>query len=76
MERVQHFLGAFYWLLPFIIFSILWDSIWKLIGLWKAGRNNDLPWFICIGVFNTLGVLPIIYILLDKYKSKKTTKVS
>ena len=73
MERLQQFLVTFSWLLPFIIFCAVWDIVWKLIGMWKAGRNNELVWFICIAFFNTLGILPIIYILMDKKKSGKTT---
>ena len=76
MERLQQFMVAFSWLLPFIIFCALWDTVWKLIGMWKAGRNNELVWFICIALFNTLGILPIIYILMDKKKSEKTTRKS
>lgn len=72
MERLQQFLVTFSWLLPFIIFCALWDTVWKLIGMWKAGRNNELVWFICIALFNTLGILPIIYILMDKKKSEST----
>ena len=72
MEKCQHFLAAFSWLLPLIISLALWDSIWKLIGMWKAGRNNELVWFLCIAIFNTLGILPIIYILLNKKKAEDT----
>ena len=72
MEKCQHFLAAFSWLLPLIISLALWDSIWKLIGMWKAGRNNELVWFLCIAIFNTLGILPIIYILLNKKKTEDT----
>ena len=72
MEKCQHFLATFSWLLPLIIFCALWDSIWKLIGMWKAGRNNELAWFLCIAIFNTLGILPIIYILLNKKKTEDT----
>jgi len=70
MERIQQFLVTYSWLLPLFIFCALWDTVWKLIGMWKAGRNNDLVWFICIAVINTLGILPIIYILLDKKNSE------
>jgi len=72
MERLQQFLITFAWLFPLFLFCFLWDTTWKLIGMWKAGRNNDLAWFICIAIFNTLGILPIIYILLDKNKNEKT----
>ncbi len=53
------------WLIPLVI----WEAIWKGIGLWKAGRNNQLPWFICILIFNTLGILPIVYLKFFQKKS-------
>ena len=40
----------------------LWSAIWKGIALWRAGGNGDLAWFICMFIFNTLGILEIIYI--------------
>jgi hypothetical protein len=49
-------------LIPVIILLALWDGVWKVIGMWKSARNNQLPWFICIAIFNTLGILPIIYL--------------
>jgi hypothetical protein len=56
------------WLIPLIAVVAIWDSVWKLIGMWKAARNNHLAWFICIFIFNTLGILPIIYLLIHKEK--------
>lgn len=53
------------WLIPLII----WEAVWKGIALWKAGRNNQLKWFIAILVLNTVGILPIIYL---KFFQKKT----
>lgn len=57
--------------MPIIILLIIWDAIWKLIALWKAARNNQIGWFICIAIINTLGILPIIYILIQKNKKQK-----
>jgi len=57
------------WLMPIIIVLAIWDAVWKLIALWKSARNNHLAWFICIALFNTLGILPIIYILTHKKKT-------
>jgi len=54
------------WLIPVIIILAIWDAVWKLIAMWKAGRNNHLAWFICIALINTLGILPIIYILMHR----------
>jgi len=42
------------WLLPLII----WQLIWKGIALWRAGRNNQLKWFLAILLLNTAGILP------------------
>ena len=69
MEKLQHLNDLFVWLIPVIIVVAIWDSVWKLIGLWKSARNNELAWFICIAVFNTLGILPIVYILTNKKKT-------
>jgi predicted permease len=55
-------------LLALIIFTIIilaiWEGVWKLIALWKSARNDQLAWFICLAIFNTAGILPILYILL------------
>ena len=68
MEQLAHFLTVYSSFLPLILFCISWDIVWRLIGLWKAGRNNEIIWFLGIAIFNTLGILPIIYIIL---RSKK-----
>jgi hypothetical protein len=64
MEQQLH--SMLPWLIPTIIILATWDSVWKLIGMWKAGRNNHLAWFICIALINTIGILPIIYILIQR----------
>jgi hypothetical protein len=50
---------------------LIWEVIWKIIGMWKSARNNQLVWFICIGIFNTLGILPILYLFFFQKKKKK-----
>jgi len=54
-------------LMPFVI----WEMIWKGIGLWRAGRNKQVGWFVFIFILNTLGILPIIYLLFFQRKPKK-----
>lgn len=67
MENLeQQILDTIPWLIPVIIILAVWESIWKMIALWKSARNNHLAWFICIGVLNTVGILPIIYVLMHK----------
>ncbi|MFA7655009.1 MAG: DUF5652 family protein [Candidatus Dojkabacteria bacterium] len=50
------------WYIVAIVLLILWDAIWKAIALWKAARNNQLSWFVVSLIFNTAGILPIVYI--------------
>ncbi len=52
-------LGIASWLL---IAILAWSLLWKLIAMWKSAKNNHLVWFILIAVFNTIGILPILYI--------------
>ncbi|HUC85948.1 MAG TPA: DUF5652 family protein [Candidatus Acidoferrales bacterium] len=47
-----------------LVMLAIWDGVWKLIALWKSARNSQLAWFICLAIFNTAGILPILYILL------------
>ena len=47
---------------------VVWETVWKGFALWKAARNNHVAWFVCIIVFSTVGILPIIYILLNRDK--------
>ncbi len=63
------FLDTLSWLFPLLIFLVLWEAVWKVIAMWKSARNNHLAWFIFIALINTVGILPIIYII--KYKKKK-----
>jgi hypothetical protein len=43
---------------------------WKGVALWRAARNKQLAWFICLLIFNTLAILEIIYIFgFSKKKS-------
>jgi len=58
--------------IPVIIALVIWELVWKLIAMWKAGRNNHLGWFICIALINTCGILPIVYILTNREKTSET----
>ena len=51
-------------LVAVVIVLAIWDGVWKLIALWKSARHEQLAWFICLAIFNTAGILPILYILL------------
>ncbi len=59
-----------------IILLAIWDGVWKLIALWKSARHNQLAWFICLAIFNTAGILPILYILCFQKSHPATTPPS
>jgi len=64
----QEFTSIMPWLIPIIIVLVIWEMVWKLIALWKSARRNHLAWFLCIAIFNTIGILPIIYIMIQGKK--------
>ena len=53
-----------------ISLAIGWSMAWKGVALWRAGRNGHLAWFIVLFIFNTLGILPIIYIFAFSRKKE------
>jgi uncharacterized membrane protein len=56
------------WFLVVVSLLVVWDITWKMIAMWKSAKNNQMGWFICIGIFNTIGILPIIYLLTNRKK--------
>ncbi|MCK5450016.1 hypothetical protein KAI32_04065 [Candidatus Pacearchaeota archaeon] len=63
-------IGLPWWIYPILV----WTLIWKCIGAWKSARNNQLIWFVSFFVFNTVGILPIIYLVW--FQQDQTKKVS
>ncbi|HDR91123.1 MAG TPA: hypothetical protein ENN75_02620 [candidate division Zixibacteria bacterium] len=50
------------------------EVILKAIGMWKAARRTQTVWFVCLLIFNTAGILPIIYLLTGGKKPETLTK--
>ena len=74
MDGLQHIQESFGPYLPIILLLILWEAVWKLIALWKAARHNQLAWFICLAIINSIGILSIIYILMHRKKAESLQK--
>ena len=68
------YLGLAPAMIAVLVLVSIWDGIWKAIGLWKSGTQKQLGWFICIFLFNTVGLLPIIYLLFFQRKSERKGK--
>lgn len=39
----------------------LWLIVWKALALYRAGSNRSPGWFVALLVFNTVGILEILY---------------
>jgi hypothetical protein len=69
LSTIASQLGISLWLLVFIF---LWEAVWKLVAMWKAAAiKKSLVWFIVLAVFNTIGILPILYIFVFSKMGKK-----
>jgi len=64
-------LGNNWW---FFLILTTWDLVWKGIALWKSARHNQRYWFIALIVINSIGILPIVYILFFQKKIIKEVK--
>jgi len=73
IDRICPFLSntALLWL---ICLDAIWEIVWKGIALWRAGRNGHKGWFITILIFNTLGILPIVYVFCFSKRGQKDEK--
>lgn len=56
-----------------LLILIIWDLTWKGIALWFAARKGQNAWFIALLVINSMGILPMIYLLLN-YSSSEPEK--
>ena len=58
------------WALVIFLLIAIWDLVWRSIALWHSARHTQKKWFVCLVIFNTLGLLPIIYLLWFKPREK------
>lgn len=49
-----------------IFIIILWEAVWKGIGLWKAAKKGDTLWFLAMFLINFFGIVPIFYLWKTK----------
>lgn len=52
----------------FVSVFLVWALFWKGLALWKSSQKRQLLWFLILLVFNTLGILEILYVFwLNKW---------
>ena len=73
---IDSFMASMISLTWILLLIIIIELILKGFALWYSARNNQVVWFIVILIFNTLGILPLIYLLFfRKNKNKRAKKV-
>jgi len=76
-QAVADSIGISLWAFITITIAIaFWILVWKGLALWKAANKKTIPWFIILLIFNTLGILEILYIFVFSkisFKGKKLT---
>ena len=45
-----------------LVLIVIWTLFWKGYAVWTAAKNNHKGWFVAVLVFNTFGILEIIYL--------------
>lgn len=50
-------------LVPLFVVLVIWELIIKGFALWRAARNGHKGWFVFILILNTVGILPLVYII-------------
>ena len=73
LEGAWPALAAIFWLA--ICLVLVWEITWKGLALWRAGRNAQPAWFVCILIFNTLGILPILYLFVFSRKKETSSSI-
>jgi hypothetical protein len=61
-------------LILLLVLIVIFDVVLKAIGMWKAARRTQIAWFVCLLIFNTAGILPIIYFLTGGKKPETLIK--
>ncbi len=56
-----HAFGPF--LYPFLGLLLVWELVIKGFALWSAARNSHRWWFVAILILNTVGILPLVYLI-------------
>lgn len=66
----QSFYEDYALLIGIILFFVVIDAILKLITLWQSARRKQIAWFIFLALVNSLGILPLIYLIVHRNKDK------
>lgn len=61
------------WTIVLVLWAV-WELSWKGFALWHASRNNHRNWFIALMIVNSIGILPMLYLLMHYKASEHAVK--
>ena len=75
VQNIGNWILANQWaLMPIFV----WDVTWRLLAMWRAVKENQKIWFVLFMIVNSVGLLPIIYLVFvakEKFWVKKNQVV-
>ena len=54
-----------------LVAAAIVELVLKGMAMWRASKRNDLAWFVILLVLDTVGILPLIYLLFFSKDKKK-----
>ncbi len=54
----------------FLMILVIWEIVWKGLALWFASKNNQKIWYVAILLINSIGIIPLVYLVFFR-KDKK-----
>lgn len=64
------------WITIITLILVIWSLILKGMALWFSAKNKQKAWFICLLIFNTAGILPILYLIFWRPKKSEDNQTS
>jgi len=61
---------------PAVYMLMFLDLILKGISLYKSAQRNQKIWFVALLMINSLGILPVIYLIIHRDIFSSRVKVS
>ena len=60
--------------IKFLVPVMIFDLILRGFALWRSARKNQNVWFIALLVVNSMGILPLIYLVLNRDQKEAPKK--
>lgn len=77
MNYYNNYSGIHYGLFGLLIPFAILDLVLKGFALWKSAKKDQNIWFIALLLVNSMGILPLVYLILnrDQKETPKKTKL-